>query len=351
MKKEFSKFVIHENASILGAMKAINENHSEVVFVMSETETIEGVITDGDIRRGLLAGLDFSASVQKIMSKKFVFVGRDVGRAEALDLMKARGVKHLPIVGSDRRMLGVHLLTELIGSRKKPNLAVIMAGGRGTRLGSLTDKLPKPMISVAGRPILERLVLQLIGSGVSTIYISVNYMADVIRNHFGNGEEFGCRIHYLEDSPDRPLGTGGALSLLPKDLKEPVIVLNGDLVVKFDLDQMLEFHREGPYVATVCSRAHVIEVPFGVLGEVKGRLQTIEEKPAISLKVNAGIYLLEPSVLKSLVPNEAITMPAILANLLQKSEAGGTKVGVFEIEDEWTDVGRKEDLRKAKGLS
>lgn len=352
MRKDLSKFIIGHTSSILDAMHAINDNFSEVIFVRDSGDVIVGVITDGDVRRGLLSGLEMKDSVDRIMSKNFVSVDNSIDRAEALDLMKARDIRHLPVLDEDRRMVGVHLLRELIGGRPKPNVAVVMAGGKGTRLGTLTEQFPKPMLKVAGRPILERLVLQLVGSGIRTIYISVNFMAEVIRDYFGNGEKFGCEIRYLEESPEKPLGTGGALSLLPRDLKDPILVMNGDLIVKYDFDRLLEFHKEGEYCATVCSRSHIVEIPFGVLNETDGALTSIEEKPALSFKINAGVYLIDPKLIQKLRRDEPISMPAILAEILQTqgSPQGRARVGVFEIQDEWTDVGRKEDLRRAKGL-
>src|SRR5512146_1236653 len=230
--KELNEFVIRHTQTIRDAMQTITDNSREVVLVADAEERIVGIITDGDIRRGLLAGLTPESPASEVMTTNYVSVGIDADRASVLDLMKARRIRHVPVVDVQHRLLGVHFLEVLLGTAEKPNSAVIMAGGEGRRLRPLTDRLPKPMVAVAGRPILERIVLQLVGYGICHIYISVNYLAEMIVDHFGDGSHFGCAIEYLRER--EPLGTGGPLSLLPHPPEHPLIVMNGDLVTQID---------------------------------------------------------------------------------------------------------------------
>ena len=201
------------------------------------------------------------------MRKSFTSVGLETTRAEVLDMMRVRNISQVPVLDGAGRMAGLHLLQELIGASVKENTAVIMAGGQGIRLRPLTENIPKPMLTVAGRPILERLVLHLVGYGIREIFLSINYLGHIIEDHFGDGTRFGCRIRYIREK--KPLGTGGPLSLLPKIPDVPVLVMNGDLVTQANVDRILEFHDEGGFVATSCLRPYQIEVPFGV-AEVRG---------------------------------------------------------------------------------
>ena len=210
------------------------------------------------------------------------------------------------------------------------------------RLRPITEHLPKPMIKVAGRPILERLVLHLVSYGVTRIYLAVNYMGHVIENHFGDGSRFGCSIEYLRE--EEPLGTGGALSLLPENFDEPLLVMNGDLVMQANIEGFLRFHDEGGYSATMGVKPYHHEVPFGCIEADSGRMQSIQEKPSIERLINAGIYALSPKVIDR-IPNAFYPITELFASLLEEE----LPCGSFLIEEEWTDVGRVGDLNEAQG--
>ncbi len=215
-----------------------------------------------------------------------------------------------------------------------------MAGGEGRRLRPLTDRTPKPMIRVAGRPMLERIVLLLVGHGIRHIYVAVNYMADAIVDHFGDGGRFGCRIEYLRETMAH--GTGGALSLLPRPPSEPLIVMNGDLVTQVDIGRLLAFHAREGVAATLAARHYQTEIPYGVVAERAGRLHELVEKPTADYLINAGIYVLDPAVL-SLVPKETF-FP--ITDLFAKLLARQLPVAVYQVEEDWIDVGRRDETSR-----
>ena len=337
---DLAALVVRPHDTLLAVMRRISENGREVALVIDRGR-LAGVVTDGDIRRGLLAGLGLQAPAERVMTQEYFHVGVEADRAGVLDLMRARRIRHVPVIDSERRLVGIHFLEALLGIADKPNAAVIMAGGEGRRLRPLTDRVPKPMVPVAGRPILERIVLHLVGYGVKRIYISVNYMAQVIMEHFGDGERFGCAIAYLREST--PLGTGGPLSLLPEPPAHPLLVMNGDLVTQVDVSRLLRFHEGQGACATLAARPYQVEIPFGVVTQRDDRLVEIAEKPAPHYLINAGIYVLDPEVL-ALVPAGAF-FP--ITALFEKLLARGRHVAVYSIEEDWIDVGRREELKRA----
>jgi dTDP-glucose pyrophosphorylase len=339
---QFSGVVIADSASIRDAMQAIDTNGREMVLVRDKTGRIIGLISDGDIRRGLLTGRTLDMPAATVMTREFFTVAPDADRASILDVMKARSFQHVPVLDRDRRLVAIHFLRDLIGGAAKPNVAVIMAGGKGTRLRPVTESIPKPMLEVAGRPMLERIVLHLVGHGIQTIYISVNFMAEVIESHFGNGSGFGCRIDYLRES--EPLGTGGSLSLLPQRPDHPIIVLNGDLISRVNVTALLEAHAQHGYLATIGVGPYQMQVPFGTVQTDGDRLESLAEKPVLDILVNRGIYVLDPTIL-DLVPKQN-DFP--ITDLFRKLLAAKKPVGVFNFDDPWADVGHLEDLRKAQ---
>ena len=340
---ELEKLVIRPHRSIRDAMRVITDNWREIALVADDGDRVVGVVTDGDIRRGLLSGLTLESPVSAVMTADYVYVGAEADRAGVLDLMKSRGIRHIPVVDRERRLLGIHFLEMLLGTADKPNTAVIMAGGEGRRLRPLTDRIPKPMVPVAGRPILERIVLQLVGHGVKRIYIAVNYLAEVIMEYFGDGARFGCSIAYLRESA--PLGTGGALSLMRERPQHPLLVMNGDLVTQIDVTRLLEFHAREQAVATLAARHYQVDIPFGVVTQRDNVLLELQEKPSPHYLVNAGIYVLEPDLLPLVPADRFFPITALFEMLL----ARGQRVAVYPIEEDWIDVGRREELSRARG--
>lgn len=304
---------------------------------------VVGIMTDGDARRALLAGAALDAPLVGLLNRRFTSVETSVSRAEVLDLMQARHLDAIPIVDADGILHGLHHIHEVLGIERRPNWAVIMAGGRGTRLGPLTDQIPKPMVRVAGRPILERLVLHLVGFGVRRVFLSINYLGHIIEEHFGDGSRFGCSIEYLRE--DRPLGTAGSLSLLPSLPDRPFLVLNGDLVTQANLGAMIDFHESNDAAATMAVRPYFHTVPFGCVETDGRRVVGMEEKPRLGRIINAGMYVVSPSLASMIAPAEETTMPALLAKALDRGE----EVHAFEIDEDWIDVGQREQLQQARG--
>lgn len=326
-------------------MRSLDRSSVQIVLVTDGDRRLVGTVTDGDLRRALLSGATLDSKLLPFVNQTFVSVGPEATRTEVIDLMQARVVNQVPILDGKGHLVGLHLLHEILGSVERPNWAVLMAGGRGTRLWPLTESVPKPMLKVAGRPILERLVLHLVGFGIRKMFLSVNYLSEVIESHFGDGSRFGCHIEYLREQ--RPLGTGGALSLLPSTPADPVLALNGDLVVQFDVQKLLDFHRRGGHRLTLGIHTYTHTVPFGVATVDDGRVTELREKPTMMWPTNAGIYVLDPSVIARVPRDEEFPLPALVEQCLERKES----VGAFEIEDDWVDVGRRSELERARSGS
>lgn len=346
MSRDLSQLVVSPQGTLLEAMRVIDAGGIEVAFVCEPHGKIIGTLTDGDVRRAILRGVALDVpAVGLAMQPHFVAVGPETSRAEVLDMMRARGISQVPVVDAAGALVGLHLLHELIGATEKPNWAVLMAGGMGTRLKPLTETVPKPMLPVAGRPILERLVMHLVGYGIREVFLSVNYLGHIVEEHFGDGSRFGCRIRYLREK--QPLGTGGPLALLPEIPQRPVLVMNGDLVTQVNLDRLLEAHGQADAAATLCVRPYQMEVPFGVVDLEGARIVGIREKPAQQVLINAGIYVLEPAVLSLIRPGESLPITALVDQCLAK----GMPVQAHVVDDDWIDVGRHEELARARGVN
>jgi len=344
MRTDLEAFTVPTGAPILEALCIIDESGIGAAMVVDADERLTGIVTDGDVRRAILAGVSLAEVVDGCCNAHFVAVGPEAGRTEVLDLMQARSFRHLPVVTADGRLLGLHLLQQIIGREERPNWAVVMAGGKGTRLRSIThNELPKPMVKVAGRPILERIVLNLVSHGFRRVFLSVNHLAEMIEDHFGDGRDFGCRIDYLRE--DEPLGTGGALSLLPEPPAHPLLVMNGDLIVQANFGRMLSFHQEQGYYAMVGAKTYSHQVPFGCLERAGSQLRGIEEKPLLNKLINAGIYTISPDAWRD-VPTAFFPIVELFHGALER----GLPCGVFDIEDEWSDIGQPQDYLAANGV-
>jgi dTDP-glucose pyrophosphorylase len=349
--KPLDHLLVHADRSIREVMGTIDRGAEAIALVVTSDGTLEGTVTDGDIRRALLAGASLDDTVAPFVSREPVTVAEGTDRAAVLDLMRARELNQIPVVDDAGRLVGLHAVREVLGAEVRPNWAVVLAGGRGTRLGQLTTTTPKPMLPVAGRPILERIVLHLVGSGITTIYLAIGYLAEQIRDHFGTGADFGCNISYLEEDVATPLGTGGPLRAL-QDLRtppmDPVLVLNGDLVTSFSVRGILQHHADSGAVMTVALREYVHDVPFGV-----ARLEAsdprfvagLDEKPHWIGLVNAGIYVVDPAVIDT-IPS-GVMYP--ITDLVNACLSRGERVAGWRSTGEWHDIGRPIEFARARG--
>ena len=342
MPESFDNCLVTDQGSIRDGMRAVDAGGSKIALATDREGRLTGVITDGDLRRALLAGMTLDDPVAQIMSRDFIALEPGQGRADVQELMRARRIDAIPIVAADGRPVGLHLLHVFLDAAPLGNWAVVMAGGRGQRLRPLTDTTPKPMLRVAGRPILERIVLHLAGAGIERIFLSVNYGGQQIEDHFGDGSAFGCSIDYLRE--EQPLGTAGSLSLLPEPPSEPLLVLNGDLVTNVDVRRLLDFHVAGGHAATIGTRRYHHTIPFGCIEADGDLVLSLQEKPTLHRLVNTGIYVLDPAV-QAMVPSGVdVTMPWVIDQLL----AEGSSVGAFEVEGDWIDIGQREQLDLAR---
>lgn len=339
-----------DGASIRDCLTIIDTHDVGTVFVVDRARRLSGVVGEREIRRALVAGAQPDDPVAAIVDSPSATARPEEGRAEVLDVMRALGVGEVPIVDGDGRVVGIHVDTDVVGAEPLPNWAVVMAGGRGTRLAPLTDAVPKPMLPVAGRPILERIVLHLVGSGIRRIFLSVNYLGGIVEQYFGDGTAYGCAIDYLREEPDRPLGTGGALGLLDgigERPGAPVLLMNGDLVTGFSVAELLAAHERLGGVATIAATEYEHQIPFGVLESDAGRLLRIVEKPRPSWAVNAGIYVLSPPLLARVPPGEPFPITRLFDDCLSRGE----RIGLWTLRDSWQDIGRPDELAQARGQS
>jgi dTDP-glucose pyrophosphorylase/predicted transcriptional regulator len=336
------------SASVRECLTIIDKHDVGTVFVVDGDERLVGLVGEREIRRALVSGTDLDSSVSDLVDRPPTTVSPGQGRAEVLDVMRALGLGEVPVVDETGRIVGVHIDRDIIGSASLENWAVIMAGGRGTRLAPLTDDIPKPMLPVAGRPILERIVLHLVGSGIRRIFLSVNYLGAVIEDYFGDGSKYGCMIDYLWEEPDLPLGTGGALGLLGEfgdGPAAPVLLMNGDLVTAFSVRELLACHASRRVVATIATTRYQHQVPFGVIEADGERLHRIIEKPTPSWPVNAGIYVIDPGLLSRVPPREMYPITRLFEDCL----ARGEPIGLWTVQDQWQDIGRPAELAQARG--
>ncbi len=335
-------FCIPHTATIREVVALIDRGAAQIALV-TESHRLIGIVTDGDVRRGLLRGESLDAPLATIMRRNFRSLPADSTPAEALTLMQRETLHQVPALDEAGRAVHLFLLEDLIKPKKLPNSVVIMAGGEGKRLQPLTRDRPKPMLRVAGKPLLEIILKQCLDAGFEDFYISVNYLKEQIQSHFQDGSAWGARIQYLEE--EKPLGTAGALSLLLQRPEHPFLVLNGDILSRVDYTHLLRFHADNQSTATLCVREHSTQIPYGVVRMDDMKVVALEEKPVLTHYVNAGIYLLNPEVL-DLVPRDAfLDMPQLLETTAQH----GKSVCAFPIHEYWLDIGLPETLERAHG--
>jgi dTDP-glucose pyrophosphorylase len=329
--------------TIREALEVIDTGAIQVALVVDDNDQLEGVATDGDIRRSILQGVNLDAPVQSVMNENPITARPQQDRQSLIDRMKARRIHQIPLVNDDGRVVGIEVLDDLLQPERRSNSIIIMAGGLGTRLRPLTEDCPKPLLEVGDQPILETILEGFVTHGFHRFYLSVNYKSGMVEDYFGDGSDWGVDITYLHE--EQRLGTAGPLSLLPEPPDEPLIVMNGDLLTKLNFAHLLDYHRDQNAIATMCVREHETQVPYGVIATEDQRMMGIEEKPTERYFVNAGIYVLEPETLGLVPEDEFFDMTELFEALLDR-EAEAT---VFPVREYWQDVGQKEDFRRVNG--
>jgi dTDP-glucose pyrophosphorylase len=333
--------LLHKHSTIKDAIRSLNESATKIVLVIEDDEILVGTLTDGDIRRGLLKGIGLDSPVGLIVHQDALVVSPQMNREAALDLMQANVINALPVVAENRRVVGLHLLNELLLPARRSNVMVIMAGGLGTRLKPYTENCPKPLLPIGGKPMLEHIIERARSEGFRHFVLAVYYLGHMIEEHFGDGSLWDVEIEYLREQS--PLGTAGALSLL-KDVKGiPFVVTNGDVLTDIRYSELLDFHCQHQAVATMAVRQYEWQHPFGVV-KIKGvDMVGFEEKPVTRSHINAGVYVLEPMVLDFLANSGHCDMPTLFARIQEV----GRRTIVYPMHEPWLDVGRPDDLRQA----
>ncbi len=336
--------LISEEQPVREAIKQLNENRLQILVVVNEEQVLAGTVTDGDIRRAILRDLSLEHPVREIMNKNPVFV-RTGEENRAYNLMLKKRIKAVPVVDEGKRVTGLLLLEDFLGpkkekeAKKKSNFVVIMAGGKGCRLDPFTKILPKPLIPIGDRPIIEIIMKNFQRCGFNNFLLTLNYKAEMIKIYFSENPE-GFNIYYTEE--EKFLGTAGSLSLAKDKLHETFLVSNCDVIMEMDFEKLLNHHRHAGNHCTVVGVVKHMQIPYGVLETENGALVRLREKPEYDLVINSGIYALEPEVIGLIPENRPFDMP----ELLLAARAAGYKVGVYPVSSNWFDVGQWEEYQR-----
>lgn len=338
----FEKYpIVKLNTPIKLAIEQLNRVGIKIALVLDDKDRLVGTVSDGDFRRGMLIGLTLDDTVNKIMNRNPRTVSASTSKSEILKLMNETKILQIPVVDKNNFLIGLHLWDEISVQEKYSNIMIIMAGGKGLRLHPQTQNSPKPMLLVAGRPILEHIIERAKSQGFNHFIIAVNYLGEIIEDYFKDGQNFGVKIEYLNE--DAPLGTAGALSLLRNKPDRAFIVTNGDVLTDINYSDFLEYHTIQHAAATVAVHTHEFQIPYGVLKINGSEVESYEEKPFFSCLINAGVYALEPNVLDLIKEAKFRDMPEIL----EISRNLKKKVIVYPLHESWVDIGRPIDLENA----
>jgi len=337
----WKKALLLPSALIKDAIKVLSEASLRIVLIVDEDLTLLGTVTDGDIRRGLLRRLTLASPISEVINTKPIVVPQNFAREVVLKIMSSNVIFQIPVVDENSKLVGLHIWEEYSTSAVRDNVMVIMAGGRGTRLLPRTEKTPKPMLLLGGKPILEHIIHRAKAAGITEFVLAIHHLGGVIEEYFGNGQSLGVNISYIKEKS--PLGTAGALELLyPKPIK-PIIVANGDVITDIRYGDILEFHCQNNAMATMAVQIHESQNPFGVVRTSGISITGYEEKPIVKSLVNAGVYVLNPSVLDFLEKDAECSMPTLFEVL----RAEGLNTIAFPLHERWLDLGAPSDLAKA----
>jgi len=336
----WKKSTLPINVFLKDVIKVLDEIALKIVLIINEKSELLGTVSDGDIRRGLLAGLNLESPIAEILNEKPIVVSTSINKNAVLDLMITNKIQQIPIINNEKQVVGLHLWEDLNTPVTKSNLFIIMAGGKGTRLRPHTENCPKPLLPIQGKPILEHIIERGKSEGFTNFVLAINYLGSMIEDYFGSGERFGVKIDYVKE--ESPLGTAGALGLLQERPKLEFIVTNGDTITDINFSSFLNHHIENESIATMAVKVHEWQNPYGV-AHIKGiDIIDIEEKPVYRSLINAGSYVLAPSALDYLEKFKPCDMTTFFEQLRNASQ----RIIAYPIHETWLDIGNAEDFKK-----
>lgn len=342
MSLEWRNIIITSERSIKDALVLIDSEALRIVLVTDNAKRLVGVVTDGDIRRGLLRNMTLDCPVRLVMNRTPITVDVSMPAKAAQGLMEKHGILAVPVL-DDGAVVGLESLQFPMINRIYEHPVFLMAGGFGTRLRPLTNDCPKPLLKLDDRPILEIILTRFVKAGFKNFYISTHFMPEKIREHFGDGTKWGVSISYVHES--EPLGTGGAIGLLPDNIPDlPLILMNGDVLTTIDFEALIKFHEKSAPAATLCVREYEHQIPFGVINGDGKRVVSMVEKPINRCFTNAGIYVLEPEIRKAVQPGVRVDLPTVLEHIISENK----EVLMYPVHEYWLDIGRIDEFNKAQ---
>ncbi len=339
--KDVEKVKLTVNSTIKGALKIIDEGNIKIAIVVDKDDKLIGTFSDGDARRAILNNKTLDDTIEDIYSKKPIVANINDSKEKIINICTSKKTYQIPVVDDNGKLVSISILDELLKPEVHANKVVLMVGGLGSRLRPLTENVPKPMLHVGDKPILQTIVEKFVSYGFVNIVMCVNYKSEVIQDYFGDGSRFGASIEYVFEN--KRMGTAGALSLLQEKPEKPFFVMNGDLLTNINFENLLDFHMANRATATMCVRKYDFQVPYGVLKIDNGKIKAIEEKPVHKFFVSAGIYLLNPSSLKLIPKDEFYDMPTLFEKLIALNE----NVVSFPIREYWLDIGKMDEYERA----
>lgn len=337
-----NEITVFKTQTIKDALEIIDKGAIRIAIVLDENKKVIGTLTDGNIRRGLLKGLNLDSTIETIYFSKPTLASINESKEQIIQKAISKKLYQIPIVDEEGHLVDIEDLATLLKVTNKRNRVILMAGGLGTRLRPLTEDIPKPLLKIGNQPILETIVKNFVKHGFVNITLSLNYKAEMIKEYFGDGSKFGANIDYIQET--KRLGTAGALSLIKNRPQEPFFVMNADLLTNVNFAHLLDFHVSENSVATMCVREYDFQVPYGVIETKGSEITSIKEKPIHTFFVNAGIYTLSPQVFEYIPKNEFYDMPTLFGDMIKDK----LKMISFPVHEYWLDIGRMSDFEQAQ---
>jgi dTDP-glucose pyrophosphorylase len=308
-------------------------------LVLDKNKRFKGTLTDGDIRRGLLKGLDSKCKVSDYSRKKNVVTFRRLNKKEIEVITKRKAINFIPYLSGKKKIINIYIKSSNKNLDFLPNKMLIMAGGKGLRLRPLTDKIPKPLLLVNNKPIIENIILNAKKNGINKFLISINYLGEKIKKFLRDGSQYGVKIDYIREKT--PLGTAGSIRLIKK-FSEPIIVSNSDIISNIKYKEMISYHKKNKSILTVSAKIINRTIDYGNLITKGNKILGIYEKPEKEIKINAGIYIISNKIKKFIKKNTYLDMTELINKLIKKN----LRVNVFPLHESWTDYGLKKNIIK-----